>query len=264
MSASAGVTIDSAQLKIDRAEEHITDLNKLFCEKPPFSYILETNTKTGERATFAKKNEPVIAAGALICGDAIHNLRSALDHAYWKIVFPVAKGEGGAAKVQFPFSETAARLNEAIKRNLAHKVSPAFLQALEYLKPHGEMGGNELLYLLHRLDIIDKHRLLIPTGDYTRLTSDMLRSQIPEFPNIFLDITLFQTHRHLVWNGYPMLRNQRRKLNIPLSGILEQELKVPVDIVFSDNLNGHYRPVVETLYQLVDVTKKTIDIMRSV
>jgi hypothetical protein len=157
--------VDSANLKIDQAAKHVAALDELFRENRPFSYILETNVKTGERATFAKKNETVIDASRITIGDAVHNLRSALDHAYWGIVSSFAATEVERRKVQFPFSKTVARLDEAVKNRLADRVSPAFYQALIDLKPHGDPGGNELLYLIDEIDVLDKHKLLVPTGD---------------------------------------------------------------------------------------------------
>ena len=56
--------MDSATLKIDRAAKHVTEINELFCKQHPFSYILETDARTRERATLSKENEPVIHAGA--------------------------------------------------------------------------------------------------------------------------------------------------------------------------------------------------------
>jgi hypothetical protein len=72
---------DSAFLKIDRAAKHIEELNELVHQTRPFGYIIETNTETGQRSAFPTKNEAVIDAMALIIGDVVHNLRSALDHA---------------------------------------------------------------------------------------------------------------------------------------------------------------------------------------
>jgi hypothetical protein len=132
---------DNAILKVQRALEHISELNQLFQKKRPFTYILETNVKTGQRATFAKTNELVVDAAALICGDAIHNLRSALDHAYWEIVSPFASTDSERERLQFPFSKTAARLVRNVEQRLANKVSPSFFQAILDLKPHGEKGG---------------------------------------------------------------------------------------------------------------------------
>jgi hypothetical protein len=254
---------DSATLKIHRATEHVGDLNALLQKSSPFSYILETNTKTGQRATFAKRNEAVIHRAALICGDVVHNLRAALDHAYWEIVSPVIATDRERRNLQFPYSETEARLDETVKTRLADRVSPFFYQALLDLKPHGEPGGNEFLALIHKLDILDKHKLLIPTGDYTRLSSEILIKQVPDFPNGLVNFGFGQNHRDVVWNIPPMNRSQRRSAKIPESGVLEQELNVPVNMVFTVSDPIQFRPVVPTLHKLVNVATSTIHIMRN-
>jgi hypothetical protein len=256
---------DSAMLKIHRATEHVNELNAMFQKKRPFTYVLETNIKTGQRATFARRNEAVINRAALICGDVVHNIRSALDHAYWEIVSPVATTDRERQNVQFPFCETEARLDEAIKTRLADKVSQAFYQALFDLKPHGESGGNEFLALIHRLDILDKHKLLIPTGDYTRLSSEMLIKQVPDFPSGFgiVNCIFGQSHRDVSWSIPPMNRGQRRSAKIPESGILEQELNVPVEIVFTVTGSDRFRPIIPTLHKLIDVAETTVSIMRN-
>lgn len=254
---------DSAALKIHRASEHINELNVLFQKMRPFTYVLETNTKTGQRATFAKRSETTIEKAAVICGDIVHNLRAALDHAYWEIVSPVATTDKERRNLQFPFSETEARLDEAVKTRLADRVSPTFYQALLDLKPHGEPGGNEFLALIHKLDIIDKHKLLVPTGDYTRLSSEMLIKQVPDFPRGLDNCGFGQNHRDVVWNIPPMNREERRSAKIPDSGILEQELNVPVDIVFTLEGSISLRPVIPTLHRLIDVADATVRIMRN-
>jgi hypothetical protein len=254
---------DSADLKIHRATEHVNELNVLFQKQRPFSYVLETNTKTGQRATFAKRNESVIHRAAVICGDAIHNLRSSLDHAYWDIVSPFAITDQERRWLQFPFSETEARLDDSVKMRLADKVSPSFYQALLDLKPHGEPGGNEYLALIHKLDILDKHKLLIPTGDYTRISSEMLIKQVPDFPRGLVNCGFGQNNRDVGWNIPPMNRAQRRSALIPETGVLEKKLDVPVDIVFTVTGSVHFRPVIPTLHKLIDVARSTIRVMRN-
>lgn len=254
---------DSAMLKIHRATEHVNELNALFQKKRPFTYVLETNTMTGQRATFAKRNEAVINLAALICGDVVHNLRSALDHAYWALVSPVATTDWERKNVQFPYSETGARLDDAVKKRFADRVSPTFYQALLDLKPHGEPEGNEFLALIHKFDILDKHKLLIPTGDYTRLSSETLIKQVPDFPRGLVNCGFGQNNRDVAWNILPMNRAQRRSSRIPESGILEQELNVPVDIVFTITGYVDHRPVIPTLHKLIDVASSTIQVIRN-
>lgn len=254
---------DSAILKIDRATEHVTELKALFQKQRPFVYVLETDTKAGQRATFAKRNESVIHRAAVICGDAVHNLRSALDHAYWEIVSPFANTDKERRGLQFPFSETEVRLDEAIKTRLADRVSPSFYQFLLDLKPHCELGGNVYLSLIHKLDILDKHKLLIPTGDYTRLSSEILIKQVPDFPRGLVSCGFGQNNRDVAWNILSMNRTQRRAARIPNTGVLEQILDVPIDMVFTVTGYINHRPVIPTLHKLIDVASSTIQAMRN-
>jgi hypothetical protein len=249
---------DGALLKIDRATKHISELSELFEKERPFTYVVETNTNTRRRSTFAKENKSVINRAALMCGDSIHNIRSALDHAYWSVVSPFATNDRERRSVQFPFSESAARLDESIKNRLANRASDTFFKALLALKPHGEAGGNELLYLIHRLDVVDKHMLLIPTADYKRITSFIIQKQVPDFPSGMFYGGFGQNGRDVEW---PMSPTQ--PIPIGALAVFEQELDVPVDVVFQTTETGDVRHVVPTLHQLVDVAKKTIHIMRS-
>lgn len=252
---------DSANLKIKRAANHIADLNDVLRERRPFSYILETNAKTGERATFAKRNEPVIYDAALICGDVIHNLRSALDHAYWEIVSPFTKTDRERTRTQFPFSEAETGLGEAVKLRFADRVGDKFFAAMLGLKPYGAPGGNEALHLIHQLNIVDKHRLLIPTGDYKKLSSDILRLQIPDMPANVTSSSFGNNRRDLSWQTNK-LPSDIGVLRPPSMHIFEKELDVPVDIVFVNSDPKNPRPVIQTLNLMVDATHEAIKIIR--
>ena len=47
----------SAENKIKRARELITEISNYLVTDPPYSYFLETNTTTRQKATFSKVNE---------------------------------------------------------------------------------------------------------------------------------------------------------------------------------------------------------------
>jgi hypothetical protein len=254
---------DSASLKIDRAKEHVTELHLLLQKQRPYTYVLETDTKAGQRATFAKRNESVIHRAAIICGDAVHNLRAALDHAYWEIVSPFATTDKERRGLQFPFSETGARVDEALKTRLADRVSPSFYKFLLDLKPHGELGGNEYLWLIHKFDILDKHKLLIPTGDYSRISSETLIKQVPDFPAGLINCGFGQNKRDVAWSIPIMNRAQRRAAQIPDTGVLEKILDVPVDLIFTGTGYVNHLPVIPTLYNLINVASSTIQAMRN-
>jgi hypothetical protein len=251
----------SAYLKIERAAEHIADLNELLRKERPFSYILETDAKAGKRATFAKKNEPIIDRVALMCGDIAHNLRSALDHAYWSAVSPFAETPRDKRAIQFPFCEKRDRLQETMEKRLAHQAGAQFLAAIAEMKPYKEPGGNIILCLINELDIVDKHRLLIPVGDYTRLSGKMIRRQVPDFPQGLIDVSFGDNRRDVGWSIPPMNRAQRRTAKVPKSGILEQKLDVPVGIVFRVRSLNYSGPVIPTLHEMTDMAREVVAAM---
>jgi len=252
--------VDSANLKIERAAKHVAELSELFRKHRPFTFTLERNIQTGEASVGPKKNEAVIDAAAVIIGEAVFNLRSALDHAYWEIVSPLVSEEERRA-IQFPFVGKKKNRKGGIKQRMAHKVSCGFVRALYRLRPYHEAGGNELLCLIDKLCNIDKHRLLIPTGNYHQITPAHLREQVPDIPTGAVHISSVNAKRTLTWNFPPPNRAMRRKY--ARAPIIEKELNVPVDIIISVGTGGDPRPVVPTLNQLVDVARTTVEILRA-
>jgi len=254
---------DSALSKVKRASKHIRELTNLLNEKPPFRYILETNTITNQRATISKKNEAVIQDLRDIAGDAIHNLRAALDHAYFDIVSPFAVGERGIKSVQFPFSINANKFKTAAENRLAHKVSTSFFTAIKTLKPYGEDGGNEILYLVHELDALDKHRFPIPTADYKILRGAEMQNLIPHFPfGVNSTIALSQNRRDIVWFAPVMASENIGHPIFPTTFMFEKDINVPVDIIFKVRGIGKPRAMVPTLNAMVDMTKHAIHVIR--
>jgi hypothetical protein len=92
-----------------------------------------------------------------IVGDAVHNLRSALDLLAVEVV---SRNGGNSKSVYFPFADSAEMLEQMIKRRNFHRASDADLATLRQLQPY--TGGHPLLRSLHDLDIQDKHHSLIP------------------------------------------------------------------------------------------------------
>ena len=225
--------MDSAYLKVKRAEKHLAELAQMFKRSKPFGYYLETNCKTGERATFAKRNEEVANEAAIVIGDVLHNLRAAIDHAYWSCTEKHAKSDGERRNIQFPITSTETALRDSVLPGLPSRVSQDFADALASLKPYRD-GGDFLLCAIHDLDVMDKHKLLVPTGNFTRINSAMIQKLVPDFPSGLNDCGAGNCYRDVVWRVKPMTWTQRRKTKIPPSNIIEQELDVPVEIIIGN------------------------------
>ena len=99
-----------------------------------------------------------------VIGDAVHNLRSALDHLVWSLV--LVNGETPDERTQFPINYSLDSLEKAIPRTLKG-VSDKAISAIKQLQPYkGGYGkpGNEILWALFDLDRIDKHRSIVLVG----------------------------------------------------------------------------------------------------
>jgi hypothetical protein len=146
--------------KIKWAKKHIADLGK---ERISFlgsnrhfgipKFDAETN-----RTRFVLESVPEIPPEIrLLLGDAAHNLRTALDHLACELVRSTGIAE---PRVYFPICETE-ELYKAESSGKTKGMPQSAKEIIDRLCPYG--GGNHLLWGLHKLDIIDKHRLPLTT-----------------------------------------------------------------------------------------------------
>jgi hypothetical protein len=99
---------------------------------------------------------------ALVAGDAIQNLMSALDHLAYQIVCSdTGDNPPNPNWIYFPIADDAAKY-EAKKRRTIQGAHQETFDAIDALKPY--KGGNDLLWALYRLNNIEKHRLLLTVG----------------------------------------------------------------------------------------------------
>ncbi|MEA2935538.1 MAG: hypothetical protein QOD74_2184, partial [Variibacter sp.] len=138
------MSFKGSKLKLERAKHHIADLvsvaNK-FCNSSPFDYEVLHNAKTHQRTLVAVVHEPIPKQIPLIIGDALHNLRSALDHLTWDVLRPFNPARD---KVQFPFCRKAEGFESVLRNRQVHVAGEEIAQKFRELKPYP--GGSDLLY----------------------------------------------------------------------------------------------------------------------
>jgi hypothetical protein len=129
----------------------------------------------------------------LITGDIIHNLRSCLDHLAWQLVD--ANGGKPSSHTMFPIFEdpTAPTDYKSRIERILKGASPDAIKLVQSLHPY--KGGNDGLYALHRLDITDKHRLLITVGivatAITIYTAQIDINRPPNMPRLSVPMELW-------------------------------------------------------------------------
>lgn len=150
-----------AHLKIERANEHIANITKVIAALPDaYAARIYIEPQTGD--TFVEYGlnggRKVISDLALIIGDAIHNLRSAIDYAWVgtlaKYVPPIIPNDS------FPIHPTPDGVKGALKKRKIEEPSPVHDVVFTWIKPYN--GGNDSVRAIHILDRQDKHRLLLP------------------------------------------------------------------------------------------------------
>jgi hypothetical protein len=155
--------------KIARAREHFDTLSAevgRFIDSRPYQAVGEDEAETGDWVVRVRFEGQLPFRCSAIVGDIVHNLRSALDHLIWELV--LANGATPTDKTGFPIFKNVDAFNAGVL-NKVSGVSPAVMQKLRELKPYKE--GNGALWRLHRLDIVDKHHLLLPVVSAVRVFS---------------------------------------------------------------------------------------------
>lgn len=153
-----------AYLKIGRAEKHILELRTLIEEFEVENDGAFSVTKNGD-GQFVLDFKALGELGEqvpVVLGDAIHNLRCALDH-IWTALDRAATGKS-ATFASFPFDKTRQNLVARIKGTAVNDAFPDVQRLiLDNIKTHRDEGGDSILWSLTKLDKLDKHNLLIPT-----------------------------------------------------------------------------------------------------
>jgi hypothetical protein len=153
---------DSIEPKIKRAYKHVSDLEDAiiaFKETNPGSIGAKKNSKTGQIQYCVVEAPNVPLEISLIAGDILQNLRSALDYLAFRLV--EANGKIPDSNTSFPIADSFGEYKTQSARKIK-LMSHSAIDAINSIKPY--KGGNDTLWRLHRLNNIDKHRLLLMVG----------------------------------------------------------------------------------------------------
>jgi hypothetical protein len=155
-------------LKVKRAKEHLAALERelrTFLDRGPYKVGAKQHPETRKLIYYVVSAELVPDCLPLIAGDLIQNLMSALDHLAYQIVCnDTADNPPNPSRIYFPIADDAAKY-EARKRERIEGARQQTFDAFDAIKPY--KGGNDLLWVLYRLNNIEKHRLLLTVGAQT-------------------------------------------------------------------------------------------------
>jgi hypothetical protein len=239
-------------IKIDRALSHIENLKNeidIFLNQSPFRLVVVNNWREGKKILKFEILNPIPENFSAIIGDAIHNLRAALDLCIYGLI-----GSDAIKKknVAFPFGENQLGFEEALTRTEVFRANDSIIKLIRDVRPY--KGGNDLLYGLHVLDIFDKHRTLVTTGRNIELSVEVV-ARIMNVRSLDGDGIMSIQHDKeeiCVLATAPMRRSVRRANGYSSCEITVPDIQPNFIITFGPDELFPQAPVIDKLNELMN------------
>lgn len=240
------------------AQQHIGKLEvalREWREKDPCSIDIKENAATGD-VTYYVSHVPVIPVEVpLIAGDVLNNLRSALDFMACGLV----GADNITSKTKFPIRRDPKDW-EVSGLRMVDGASKDAIEALRRIRPYE--GGNTLLYILHTLNNIDKHRLLLTvnlknTGRASTEAQHVLEEELDEVGAFRHSSGVLVSVRQASGISKVPLYAGQELLTVPAAQ-RDQNVGFMVEVAFGESGQAKGMPVVFTLQMVARVTGKTI------
>lgn len=172
--------------KINRAKQLKKELQEeldSFFAQHPYKIDTKLDPQSKRLIYYLTKADKVPEEISLITGDIIQNLRSSLDHLAYKLftVVPGNKTEG--RHIYFPIADNFDQY-EKDKDRKTEGLDQRARDLIDAIKPYKE--GNKILWKIHKLNNIDKHRLLVTVGssfgsvDLGAHVTALMRETVPD------------------------------------------------------------------------------------
>jgi len=165
-------------LKVERATQHLIELRREIAriESGPYELVEVRDATTGDRTWILQADDAAqhllgLSMYGVIVGDFVHNLRSALDHAVWKLAKPPITGRTGfpvclhERGVQRSFHGAKDKGIRAIGPYLLKNVPEPAFDFIERVQPYNRFQERAALWQLNELWNEDKHRSLVLVAD---------------------------------------------------------------------------------------------------
>ncbi len=252
-----------ARLKLVWANEHIKQLNAAWNAflKTDFCHLAVENQPPrpgiddGGQVIVLKSVDPIPAELPLLIGDAVHNLKAALDYTVsellgWK-----------DTKRTFPMAKTREELESSFRtdpevidgktmgkgRNASIEEALPGIGAfiLQEIRPY--KAANGFLWPLNKLDVRDKHRLLVPL-------------LIPQTVSGICASDIF--NNEVTGCAISVLPGQiNRAFGLGPGIVIKSYAKATAEILFNEVGIIERQPVLPTLVQMSQAVAETIDSM---
>jgi hypothetical protein len=243
------------RLKTERANKHITELQGAilaFKATDPHEVSAKRDPQTRKLIYYVHKADPVPNDIALIAGDILQNLRSAIDYLAYQLVLAAANEP--TIHTSFPIFDTSDKYKSGVQGKVKGMTEMA-IKAIDAVEPY-QGGKGEILWRIHRLNNIDKHRLIFTCGiapgqfnfgrhigveRLTELIEAHGISALPQFPDAYVD---FPSRRMLKVGDELFIDKADAEIN--------EDIQFLLDIAFNEPGIAEGESIIETLQSAAD------------
>lgn len=238
----------SARRKLARAKIHIEDLkNRIitFEQSNPYEVVSEPDPDKPQEIVHKMRRTKPLPETSEIAGDAINNLREALDHTAYAVAFPPRR------HCHFPFGSDAANFEISAQGNCKH-VPQEIISLFRAFKPY--KGGNDSLWALNQICRANKHTVLTSIGINSRWTG--------KFP--FSRLEVLEGITEPFWMVYPPIMWDRSKQEVvlargsPNNPHLQYEVSITTFVCFDDVEVVRGQEAVAVLDHLVGIVERIL------
>lgn len=239
---------ESARSKIERADKHISDLKgafDAFIETHPHTLSIGSDPNTGEMTVEVRFREKISSTFALIIGDAVHNLRTALDHATWELI-GLDKGTQDRWTA-FPTSGQDRINYEATCNGIKTPRADTKKFFIDFAAYPG--GAGQKIWGLNALDNDDKHTVLTPIFGAAKVAHMKVLN-----PNGSVAMTM----KDCTFGMGPDSRARMMRLGRGMTIEFDQDADMTIDVFFGDIDMFKFSPIVKTLESLRDAISEIV------
>jgi hypothetical protein len=254
--------LTGALAKIERAKEHIRDLDRektAFLALNPYTVTPEYYVEHGATAYFLDECREIPICVPLLTGDAAHCLRTALDYLAYSLV-PTVVGQEPATHIYFPICKGLKEYRtESVRKT--DGIPQSTKDRIDAFKPY--LGGDDRLWKLHQLDIVDKHRLLTTAATVvTKMGFAMDADWVEESFKGFIKFSPGSFPKQVVYlpAPKPLFPMEKGALLYAVAGDHEtnKRINLTFDIAFGESEIFAGNLLIETLSELTDLVQSIV------
>ncbi len=151
-------------LKLARAQFHMDSLGReiiSYHDRKPYSIVLVKDEVAQRLWWQLRIAEALPQEWSAIVGDIIHNLRATLDLLMCAVIRKCDPHQSDLKHVHFVVRDSKEKFEIELRKNMKG-ATPAALELVRSFRPY--KSGNDDIWRLHALDLLDKHQAITPVG----------------------------------------------------------------------------------------------------